>query len=372
MDLKRTWRDSNRSVIGWFRQRDTVLLVAVAALAAIAALNLWGIGGADHTLFRRQVVLGIVGLGVLLLCSGLNYRYLKNWSFPVLMLYGLSVALLAATLLFEPIKNIRAWIVLGGQQFEPSELAKLALVILLAKYFSQRHVDINRFRHVIVSGIYTAVPAVIILLQPDLGSAAIIAIIWGVILLAAGINRRHIFLMVTAALIVSYAAWIWALAPYQKDRILAFADPYRDPTGYGYHVIQSRTAIGAGGLWGTGLGRGSQATLGYLPEPYNDFAFAAWVEQTGFVGALLVLTLSGIVIWRVLRIGQASPNNFARLYCTGIATVITAHTFISAGVNVGLLPITGIPYSLLSYGGSHLLSLMVALGIVQNINVTHA
>jgi rod shape determining protein RodA len=346
-----------------------VLLAAIVLLDIIAALNLWGIGGADHTLFRRQVVLGVVGIAVFLACSRLNYRYLKNWSFPVLLLYGIAVILLSSTLFFEPHRNIKAWIIIGGQQFEPSELAKLALIIVLAKYFSQRHVDIGRFRHIIVTGLYTAIPAFIILAQPDLGSAAILFIIWGVMLLAAGINRRHLFLLITVALVGSYSAWIWGLEPYQKDRILAFADPYRDPTGYGYHVIQSRTAIGAGGLWGTGLGDGSQSTLGYLPEPYNDFAFAAWIEQTGLAGALLVLTLSGIVVWRVLRIGQASDNNFARLFCAGVAVVVTAHTFISAGVNIGLLPITGIPYSFLSYGGSHLISLMVALGIVQNIAI---
>jgi rod shape determining protein RodA len=244
---------------------------------------------------------------------------------------------------------------------------KLALVILLAKYFSQRHVHIRQFRHIVVSGIYIGIPAAIVLLQPDLGSAAIIGIVWLAMLLSVGINRRHLFLLASVFLIGAYLSWIWALAPYQKDRILAFVDPYRDPSGYGYHIIQSQTAIGAGGILGQGLGDGSQATLGYLPEPYNDFAFAALVEQFGFAGAALAIGLALMVVWRILHIGRASANNFARLFCIGVASVIAAHVFISTSVNIGLLPITGIPFSFLSYGGSHLLSLSVALGIVQSI-----
>ena len=186
-------------------------------------------------------------------------------------------------------------------------------------------------------------------------------------LLSVGINKRHLFLLIVAALVGAYMAWIWGLAPYQKDRVLAFIDPYKDPSGYGYHIIQSRTAIGAGGIWGVGLGNGTQATLGFLPEPFNDFAFAALAEQFGLVGVIVVVGLVWFVIWRVLRLGRASTNNFARLFCVGVATVIGAHVFISASVNIGLLPITGIPFSFLSYGGSHLLSMSVALGIVQSI-----
>lgn len=367
MELRRNSRGPLRAVTAWFGHRDVPLLIAVVLMGAIAALNLYGIGGADHTLFRKHVPLAAVGLGVMLLMSTLNYRYLKNWTFPVLALYGISVALLASTLWFGEIRNIRAWIIIGGFQFEPSELMKLALVILMAKYFSQRHVHIRQFRHVVVSGLYCALPAAIVLLQPDLGSAAIIFVVWVAMLLSVGINRRHLFLLAAAALVAMYAAWIWGLAPYQKDRILAFVDPYKDPSGYGYHIIQSRAAIGSGGMWGRGLGEGSQASLGYLPEPYSDFAFSAFVEQFGFAGAAGVIVVMGFIVWRILKVGKDANNNFARLFCVGIATVVVAHAFISAAVNIGLLPITGIPFSLLSYGGSHLLSLMVALGIVQSI-----
>jgi len=352
---------------GWFAGMDLTLLAAVAAMGAIAALNLYGIGGADHTLFRRQVVLVLAGLAVMVLVSMANYRYLKDNSLSVLAFYGVSLALLTSTLFFSEIRNIKAWIVVGGQQFEPSELMKLGLVILLAKYFSQRHVHIRQFRHIVVSGLYAAAPALVVLRQPDLGSAVILLVVWMVMLLSVGIRMRHLFLIVITGLVGAYLAWIWALAPYQKERILAFLNPYSDPTGYGYHIIQSQVAIGSGGMLGRGLGQGSQATLGFLPEPYNDFAFAAMTEQFGLLGAAAVIGLLAFIVWRVLRIGRESGNNFARLLCVGVAAVIFAHVVVSIAVNTGLLPITGIPLTLLSYGGSHLLSVMVALGFVQSV-----
>jgi rod shape determining protein RodA len=354
-------------VTGWFAGLDVALLGAIAMMGGIAALNLYGVGGADHTLFRRQVLLVLSGLVVMVVVSHANYRYLKDHSLPVLLFYGISLTLLSSTLFFSEIRNIRAWVVIGGQQFEPSELMKLGLVVLLAKYFSQRHVLIRQFRHIIISGLYTAAPAFVVLRQPDLGSAVILIVVWIVMLLSVGIRMRHLFLILVTGLIGAYLAWIWALAPYQKDRILAFVNPYADPTGYGYHIIQSQVAIGSGGVLGRGLGQGSQAILGFLPEPYNDFAFAALAEQFGLIGAAVVIGLMGFIVWRVLRIGRQSGNNFARLFCVGVATVMFSHVAISVAVNTGLLPITGIPLTLLSYGGSHLLSMMVALGFVQSV-----
>lgn len=367
MDLRNAFRGFKRILSGWFRGPDIPLLIAVAAMRCISSLNLYGIGGADHTLFQRQVVLALVGLVLMIAVSTANYRYLKDNSLSVLVFYGVSLALLASTLFFSEIRNIRAWIVVGGQQFEPSELMKLGLIILLAKYFSQRHVHIRQFRHIAVSGLYAAAPALVVLRQPDLGSAVIIVILWVVMLLSVGIRMRHFFLIVISGLVAAYLAWIWVLVPYQKERILAFLNPYSDPTGYGYHIIQSQVAIGSGGIWGRGLGNGSQSTLGFLPEPYSDFAFAAYTEQFGIIGAVVVIALMGFIVWRVLRIGRESGNNFARLLCVGVAMVIFSHVVISISVNTGLLPITGIPFTLLSYGGSHLLSVMMALGFVQSV-----
>lgn len=362
------FRDSKESVARYLRSIDLPLALATVALTVLGLMNLLGVGGADHALFRRQAVFLGLGIGLMVLFSFVNWRYLRNWSLPVMVIYGLAVLLLAATLYFPEIRGIRAWIVLGWFRLEPSELAKLALVILLAKYFSQRHVHIRQLRHVLVSGVYAAIPIGIILLQPDLGSAAILGAVWFAMLLAVGISNRHLFGLIAIAVVGSYVAWVYALAPYQQDRILAFIDPYQDPTGYGYHVIQSQIAIGSGHVFGRGLGEGSQAQLGFLPEPTNDFAFAAFIEQFGFVGLTALLALSGIVVFRILRVGQRATNNFARLFCMGIATVFFSHVLVSSAVNMGLMPITGLPFSFLSYGGSHLLSLMIGIGTVQSMN----
>ena len=353
-ELRGAFRAFSKTVAGYFAGLDVPLLVGVVLMGIIAALNLYGIGGADHTLFRRQVVLAGIGLIVMVLVSVVNYRHLKNHTLPVLVFYGISFALLASTLLFSEIRNIRAWIQVGGFQFEPSELMKLGVVILMAKYFSARHVHIKQFRHIVASGIYCALPALVVLRQPDLGSAVIIMIVWLVMLLSVGIRMRHLFLLVTVGVIGAYMAWIWALAPYQKDRIQAYINPYSDPTvRIPYHSESSRYRLR--GFWGEVLARES-----------GDARLSAGASITIRVcGACRTVRTRGhpcgsrltvLIVWRVLHIGRESGNNFARLFCVGVATVIFSHAAISASVNTGLLPITGIPFTLLSYGGSHLLS----------------
>jgi rod shape determining protein RodA len=365
---RNAFRDSRAAVAGYLRSLDVPLLVGTLFLCAAGILNLLGIGMPDPTLAERQAFFVGIGLVLMVLFSFVNWRYLKNWSLPVMVVYGVAVLLLAMTLLFPEVRGIRAWIVLGWFRLEPSELAKLALVILLAKYFSTRHIHIRQFVHVLVSGLYAAIPAAIILAQPDLGSAVILGIVWGVLLISVGISRRHLFGIIAVAVVAGYLSWVYALAPYQQERILAFVDPYQDPAGYGYHIIQSRIAIGSGGLTGRGLGEGSQAQLGFLPEPQHDFAFAAFAEQFGLVGVALLLGTSGFVVLRILRVGQRANSNFPRLFCVGMATIVFAHVVISSGVNLGLLPITGLPFTFLSHGGSHLVAVLIGIGTVQSMH----
>ena len=368
MAARNAFRDSSNAVLVYLRSLDVPLLIGTLFLCAAGVVNLYGLGAPDATLAERQAFFVLIGLALMVLFSFVNWRYLKNWSVPVMVVYGLAVLLLALTLLFPEVRGIRAWIVLGWFRLEPSELAKLALVILLAKYFSQRHIHIRQFVHVLVSGLYAAIPAGVILAQPDLGSAAILGIVWLVLLLAVGISRRHLFGILAVAVIGGYLAWVYALAPYQQERILAFIDPYADPAGYGYHIIQSRIAVGSGGLLGQGLGEGSQARLGFLPEPQNDFAFAAYVEQFGLVGAGALLGMVGLLVWRILKVGRGANSNFARLFCVGMGAIIFAHVVVSAGVNLGLLPITGLPFTFLSHGGSHLVAVLIGIGTVQSMH----
>lgn len=351
----------------YFNEIDIPLFATVVAISLLGALSLWGTVGGDSLVFKKQIIFITVGLSVMVALSFFNYRYLKNYSFLVLGFYFVSVFLLLLTFYSQSVRGVNSWIILGGFTFEPVELTKIVLIVLMAKYFSQRHVHINSFRHVVIVGIYFSLPFAIIFLQPDLGSSIILLTIWLGMLLGAGINKRHLFLIIIVGVLVGYLAWLFALQPYQKTRITAFLDPYNDPRGSGYNIIQSKIAIGSGHLFGNGLGNGSQSNYGFLPEPHNDFAFAALAEQFGFIGISVVMAMALIIISRTLYIGSRTISNFGKLFSVGFAIFIGSHVFISAGVNVGLLPVTGLSFPFLSYGGSHLISLMMGLGILQSI-----
>ncbi len=363
MVLKKSFKNSIRS---YFKEIDLPLFATIVAISLFSILNMFGIDGLGSFL-TKQIIFVAVGLGMMILLSFFNYRYLKNYSFPVLFLYFVSIALLLLTFYSRSVRGVNAWIVLGQFTFEPAELAKLMLIILMAKYFSQRHVHINQFRHVLVPGIYFGLPVLIILVQPDLGSAIIFSLIWISILAAVGINKKHFFLIVVLAVIVSYGSWMFVLKPYQKDRLLTFVNPANDPRGSGYNLIQSKIAIGSGFWFGSGLGKGSQTTLKFLPEPHNDFVFAATAEQFGFAGIGLVMAAILFIVYRILAIGRATVSNFGKIFAIGIAVLIFTHALIGASVNIGLMPVTGIPFPFLSYGGSYLISVMSGLGILQSI-----
>ena len=241
------------------------------------------------------------------------------------------------------------------------------LIVLLAKYFSQRHVHINDFRYIIVAGIYFSLPFAIIFFQPDLGSSIIFLAIWLGVLVVAGINKRHLFLIISFGILAGYLVWLFALQPYQKTRITAFLNPNSDPRSSGYNIIQSKIAIGSGYFFGNGFGKGSQSNLGFLPEPHNDFAFAAFAEQFGLAGIVVVMAMVMVIISRILYIGSRTISNFGKLFSMGLAIFIGSHIFVSAGVNLGLLPVTGLSFPFLSYGGSNLISIMMGLGILQSI-----
>ena len=373
MALKKSFRNSIRQgltkkhlIRALFKEIDLPLFAAVAAVSLFSVLNMYGINGFGP-LFKKQIIFVAIGMAVMISFSFFNYRYLKNYSFPVLFFYFVSIILLLLTFYSSSVRGVNAWIVLGQFTFEPAELAKLMLIVLMAKYFSQRHVHINQFRHVLVAGIYYGIPVLIILAQPDLGSAIIFSLIWISILAAVGINKKHFFLLVILAVIVSYSSWIFVLKPYQKDRLLTFVNPGGDPRGSGYNLIQSKIAIGSGYWFGNGLGKGSQTTLGFLPESHNDFVFAATAEQFGFVGAGLVVAAILFIVYRILSVGRAVVSNFGKIFSIGMAVFIFAHALIGASVNIGLMPVTGIPFPFLSYGGSYLISIMSGLGILQSI-----
>jgi len=367
MAPKRDFKHIIKPITSYLREIDITLFATVVAISLFGIINMYGISGSSGSYVAKQITIVAIGIFAMIFFSFFNYRYLKNYSFPVLVLYGVSLILLGVTLYTGTIRGVSSWIKIGSFTMEPSELAKLALIILMAKYFSQRHIHINQIRHIIISGLYYAVPVLIIMAQPDLGSAIIFSAIWFGVLLASGINKRQLFLLAIIGIIIAGSLWLFVLKPYQKDRLESFLDPHNDPQGAGYNLIQSKIAIGSGYLFGSGLGKGTQTKLGFLPEPRNDFVFASVGEQFGLVGMGLILAAIIIIISRVLAIGEGANNNFGRLFSLGVAIFIFFHAIIGASVNIGLMPVTGIPFPFLSYGGSNLISIMIGLGILQSI-----
>ena len=228
------------------------------------------------------------------------------------------------------------------------------LVLILAKYFSRRHIEIANIRHIIVSGVYALIFFVLILIQPDLGYAITIFLIWFGMVLASGIKKRHI-LGISAIILITFAIlWGFALKPYQKDRVKTFIHPLEQVQGAGYNAYQSTIAVGSGQILGKGIGYGTQSQLNFLPEYQTDFIFAAFAEEWGFVGVIILLCLYGVVIWRILVTAVRGSSNFEILYGFGAALLFMVNLTVNIGMNIGLLPITGVTIPFMSYGGSHL------------------
>lgn len=360
-----------RVLLNHLRRYDWLLTGAVLLLMSLGLLSLFSLSAnTNFPFFHRQLVWAGIGILFLVISSLIDFRFFRTQSLAVFLFYLLTVALLIVLLLIGlKVRGHEAWLKYQNLSFQPVEAAKLALIILLAKFFSKRHIEIYRIQHLLVSGTYLAVPVFLVLLQPDLGSAIILVSIWVAIIIFSGMRVRHFFFLAALLALTSVAAWGLALKPYQKDRINAFLNPYNDPQGTGYQMIQSMIAVGSGRIWGKGLGYGSQSHLNFLPEAETDFIFAAFAEEWGLVGVSIVLALILLVLWRIVRIGMGAGDNFSRLYTLGFAAFIFVQSFIHIGMNMGALPITGITLPFVSYGGSSLVVLLTGMGILQNIKI---
>ncbi len=344
---------------------DWPLIYIISAMGALGLLTLHGIGR-DQTFFNKQLVFYIVGIGLMIAISRFDYRVFKNSSLLSLLIYFFSIALLFGALANESVRGASGWIFFKNFTFEPAELAKLSLIILLAKYFSQKHVEIYSFKHIIASGFYMAIPALLIFKQPDIGSVAVLLVVWLSILFVSGVRRSHLLIIFFISVILITFSWFVLLKPYQQSRILNFVNPEADPYGGGFSVLQSRIAIGSGGFTGS---EGNQTKLGLVTDPYTDFTFSVFGEKYGFAGILTLMTLFILFAWRIITTAMRVDNNFAKLFSAGILTMVFSHVLINGGMNLGILPPTGIPFTFISYGGSHLLVLMLGLGILQSIRV---
>ena len=349
-----------------FSRLDYKLVLASTVIMLFGLLALLSSGG---ELFSRQLIwlipafLLLVGLPYLNLRAFLSYRWVR-WGF-----YVSALVLLLITFFVAPtIGGAKSWIRLGVFQIQPSEFMKAAMIIFLSGFFALRHVAIARLGIIITSFMYMIIPFALVLIQPDLGTALILFAIWFGYLLVSGIKKKHLFAAFLILIIISAVSWSFLLADYQKDRIAGLFSPELDPLGINYNVIQSKIAIGSGGFLGKGFGQGTQVHLGFLPAAHTDFAFSTFVEEWGLLGAALLIGAFVYLVYRVLVLGKESDNNFAHLVALGTALMLMIHFVINLGSATGVLPVIGVGFPLLSYGGSNLLTVTLLLGIIQAIS----
>lgn len=346
---------------------DWKLNFAVLFLAGMGMLSL---ASSKPELFWKQLLFFTIGLVFIFLIISFDWRPFVNYRGVVFGIYCLVILLLIATYFFAPVvRGVRGWIPIGPFQFQAAEFAKIALIIILAGFFRKKHISIARISNIFLSFAYFAIPAVLIAIQPDFGSALVLFCIWFGFLLVSGIKWRH---LIAAFLIFSFAVgfmWLNVFKDYQKERILGVFFPERDPLGINYSVIQSKIAIGSAGFLGKGFNQGTQTQLGFLPESATDFIFAAAIEEFGLLVGFLILAAFMFLVFGIIKIGLDADNNFSRFVCLGTAILFIVQFILNVGSNLGFTPVIGVTYPFLSYGGSSLLTNMILIGIIQSIAV---
>lgn len=339
-----------------------VLFLAVASLTILSSVNI--------NIFWQQLVWFLIALGLITVFSAIEWRPLVNYKWVIVSIYLASILLLIITYFFAPsIRGTKSWLVFGEVQLQTSELSKLALIILFSYFFAKRHIGIARLSVLFKSFFYFAIPFGLILIQPDLGSAMILFSIWLGFLLVSGIRWRHIIIGFLIFILLGFWGWHNVLKDYQQDRISAFLNPDTATLGINYGVIQSKIAVGSAGLFGKGYGQGTQVQLGFLPEATTDFVLSAFIEEWGLLGGILVLSAFVLLLLRIVQIGFRCHNNFGRLISLGTAIMFLAQFIINTGSALGFLPVIGVTFPFLSYGGSSIIANAILVGIIQSIAV---
>ncbi|MCX8118430.1 MAG: rod shape-determining protein RodA [Desulfobacterota bacterium] len=350
---------------------DWGLLGIVLLISAMGILNLYSATAHEETtgmpLYFKQILWLGFGLGIMLAITFFEYRHYTDFAY---LLHGVAVVLLVVVLAFGIITSgAQRWIRLGPLTFQPSEFVKISLILALAKYF-QRYPGREGFslKQIGLPLLLFLVPMGLILKQPDLGTAILLLLVFLSILVYARVRWSVLATLAGTGLFLVPIAWR-LLKDYQKQRIITFLNPDLDPLGTGYHLIQSRIAIGSGGFFGKGFMKGTQCKLGFLPEQHTDFIFSAFGEEWGLVGCAVLLGLYLLLILKGLQIAENSKDRFGAILSFGVVAMIFWHTFINIAMVLGLLPVVGIPLPLFSYGGSFLLSTLMGIGLLQNVNI---
>lgn len=360
------------------RDFDVLLLAAALGLVALGALLIYSgsltrFGEPEQFDFShpvvRQATFAAIGLAAALVVARIDYKFFGTIS---VALYIASMGALVFVLVVgEAAFGSRRWILVGDVLVQPSEIAKLVTIIVLAKYFSDREEAMGSVRVLLTSLAIAALPAALVFAEPDLGSAIIFGAIWLGMVTVAGAKWRHLAGLLAVVLIAVPFLFIGLVQDYQRERISVWLDAESDPLGSGWNILQGQIGIGSGGLFGKGLTEGTQTQLDFVRTQTTDYIFSVLGEELGFVGALVLFALFVVLLWRALRVAEVSRDLFGRLIATGVVIFILLQTFINVAVNIGLLPVTGIPLPFVSQGGSSLITLLIAIGVLQSVVLRH-
>ena len=352
------------------RSFDGLLIISILALGIIGIISMYSSDGGQFSYYTKSHIIRFVIFFLLMLF--LSFIRIKFW-YSIGYFFYLVVVFL---LIFASFYGITAsgsqrWISLYFINLQPSELMKIAIIIFFAKFYHRMQVNTaNKFRNLLTPIIVLLVPMFLVLTQPDLGTSILIALSGLVVIWLSGVNIKY-FIYTGLALIISAPFVISFLEPYQKLRILAFFDPERDPLGSGYQIIQSKIAVGSGGIWGKGFLKGTQSYLEFLPEKHTDFIFTLFSEEFGFIGSLSLLLIYSIMIYIIIAILSICRIFFAKLYCYGFGSAIFIYIVVNMSMVLGLVPIVGSPLPIMSYGGSSMLATMIGLSIVMSAKIYH-
>ena len=352
-----------------FRDLDWALIIISLAICGMGVLQIFS---ATHETpmwgdaWWKQIIYICVGVVLLWVVSKIDYHTLLG---QARILYGLTIlALLGTFALGKMVFGSRRWIGIGGFHFQVSEFAKLVIVLLVARYLSELKADQLEVRDLLKLGGLVGLPLVLVLAQPDLGTSLTYLPILAVGIFLAGVRLKYVATIAAGIGLMLPVGWHF-LKDYQKARLVSFLDPSQDPKGSGYQVIQSKIAVGQGGMWGRGVTHGTQTQLRFLPVPHTDFIFSAFAEEHGFVGIVVVLGLYFLLLMQIVQNAQTSPDRAGMYICMGIAALLLFHLLVNVGMVVGRMPVTGIPLPLMSAGGSNILSMFLMLGLVNNVRL---
>ena len=354
-----------------FRSIDWVLLLSmftllVLGLAAIYSVELSQSSGNFLNVKKQFIAIGIASV-VFFYVTVSNYQLLRNYS---LVLYVAGPLLLLSVLVFgDTIRGARGWFVVGPVSMQPVEFMKAGLIVALATFFSSKAERPLRVKDVLFSGLIVLAPVFLVMMQPDLGSASVLVGTWFFMAMFAGMRYQHVVMLGVVGAVTSIIAWFNFFAEYQKARIRTFIDPTFDPLGQGYNVAQAIIAIGSGGWVGSGLGFGTQSHLKFLPESQTDFIFAVIAEELGFIGVTVLIVAFSLLFYRLMRIALRASDDFTALIVLGVISVLFLQFLVNIGMNLGLLPVTGIGLPFVSYGGSSMIFLLLLVAFAQSIAI---